>query len=156
MGAPEATDEAVIARFTEWFARTPTAFEFRELFVTDRRLLGTIVGESFKAALLRADTGANGRRELDGRSPAEIAAGDDCDIAVALPALRSIHLRRGSAFRRARLTLRWDDGGGSGGSLVLYNTSEGDEQAALVAALADDDRLAGVDVSVQSPRFGLF
>lgn len=151
-----ATDETetTLARFTEWFARTPNACELREVFVTDRRLLAPVVGESFRAALLRADTGETGRRRLDDRSPDEIAASADCDVAVPLSALRSIRLRRGSLVRRAALTVEWTTRSGSD-ALTLYNTSEGDEQTDALATLAADDRLRGVACTVETPWLGL-
>lgn len=155
-GSSDGDAEVTVGRFTEWFARTPNALEFREVLLTDERLLAPVVGESFRAALLRADTGEAGRRALDDRSPAEIAASGDCDVAVSLSALRSIRLRRGSPFRRATLTLRWSADAGATGELTLHNTSEGDEQAEAVEALAADDRLSHVDCAVEAPRFGLF
>jgi hypothetical protein len=163
----------VLARFTEWFRRRPNAFEFWEVVVTDRRLYWCRVGESFKSLLLRADTGERGRERVADAALAELPGLSDANFTVPLSALRRVELREGSLLRRASLTLAWDgDAAGAGGEesgvgaagggakpgagtgaeteWTLYNTARGDTQAAAVESLARDERLADVDVGIES------
>lgn len=140
--------EREIGRFSEWYRQTPTALEFFEGVLTDRRLIWCFVGESFKSLLLRADMGARGREEIADLAPETVARFDDRNRTLPLESLRSIRLYSGTRLRRARLTVEWDENGESG-SLELYNTSAGDPQVELVETLADDDRLTHVDITIE-------
>ena len=140
--------ERELGRFGEWYRRTPTALEFREGILTDRRLIWCFVGESFKSLLLRADMGARGRAEIAELSPAEVAAFDDRNRTIPLESLDSIRLFSGTRLRRARLTVEWNEEGKER-SLELHNTSAGDPQVELVETLADDDRLAHVEIVIE-------
>lgn len=139
--------EREIGRFSEWYHQTPTALEFFEGVLTDRRLIWCFVGESFRSLLLRADMGVRGREEISRLTPDEIAAFDDRNRKIALESLRSIRLYSGTRLRRATLTVEWE--GEERGSFELHNTSGGDPQVELVETLATDERLAHVDIAIE-------
>ena len=150
-------NERCLGRFTEWYRRTPVAFEFWEVLVTDRRMIGCRVGESFKSMLLRADMGERGREAIADLSPDKLVTSDRQLITVPTESLRRVHLQRGGLARRAVLTIEWDPINGEDSSpLELYNTRRGDPQVGLVETLADDDRLSHLTVSIDEPCFALF
>jgi hypothetical protein len=146
--------EERLARFTQWFRQRPTSLEFWEVVVTDERLVWCFVGESFSSLLLRADVGETGRREVGRRDPDDLLALNEENFAVPLADVRAVELDEGSRFRRASLTLTWEDEGGEE-SWTLSNTSDGDSQRDVVESLAADERLAHVDVTIEE-RGGLF
>ena len=133
------------------FRQRPTSLQFWEVVVTDERLVWCFVGESFSSLLLRADVGETGRRELEGRSADDLLALNEENFAVPLADVRKVDLDEGSRFRRASLTLTWEDEGGEV-SWTLSNTSDGDAQRDVVEALAADERLSHVDVAVTERR----
>jgi hypothetical protein len=139
-------DERSLGRFTEWYRQTPTALEFWEVLVTDRRLIWCCVGESFKSLLLRADMGARNRETIAELSPDELAVYDKRNIIVPLSALLSIRLKTYGFMRRTQMTIAWNDD--SHESITLYNTSEGDPQTDFVETLAADERLAHTKITV--------
>lgn len=140
--------EERLARFTQWFRQRPTSLEFWEVVVTDERLVWCFVGESFSSLLLRADVGETGRREIERSERDDLLALNEENFAVPLSDVRSIELDEGSRFRRASLTLTWEDEGGEQ-SWTLSNTSDGDSQRDVVESLAADERVAHVDVDVE-------
>lgn len=144
-------DERVLGRFTEWFRERPTSLEFREVVVTDERLVYCFAGESFSSMLLRADMGERTRRRLDDWTPAEALAADDRNLAVPLSALDRLELTEGTRTRRARLTLAWADDDG-GHEWTLSNTAAGDQQRDLVESLADHEAFDDVNVTIETPR----
>lgn len=150
-GTNEAADrEAELAHLTGWFRQRPTAFEFWEVVVTDRRLYRCRVGESFKSLLLRADVGERGRARVEEATPDELLGLNDANAAIPLSALRRISLRDGSLVRRAELTLSWVTDDGDETTWELHCTSASDVQMDVVESLARDDRLSHVDVDVRS------
>lgn len=142
--------ERTLGRFTEWFRHRATALEFWEAVVTDERLVWAFAGESFRAALLRADMGERTRERLAGLSPGEALALEERNFAVPLADLAAVELTTETRTRRARLTVEWE-ASGSAERWTLANTSRGEDQRALVEALAEDPAFADVDVSVSSP-----
>lgn len=140
------TDEHSLGWFTEWYRQTPTALEFWEVLITDRRLIWCCIGESFKSLLLRADMGARNRESIAELSPDELTAHNEQNITVPLSALHSIHLKTGGFIRRAQVTIAWDDDGHE--SMTLYNTSEGNSQIDFVETLAADERLAHTKITI--------
>ncbi|SFK99570.1 hypothetical protein SAMN04487950_1821 [Halogranum rubrum] len=143
--------ETRLAHFTQWFRQRPTSLEFWEVVVTDERLVWCFVGESFSSLLLRADVGETGRREIENRATDELLTLNEENFAVPLADVRRIDLDEGSRFRRASLTIAWEDDGGVE-EWKLSNTSDGDSQRDVVESLAADERLAHVDSSVAARR----
>ena len=140
--------EKRVARLTGWFRKRPTSLEFWEVVVTDRRAVLCFVGESFSSLLLRADVGERGRRAVADARPDELPTLDEHNFAVPLENLRTLRLWEGSCLRRPRLSFAWTADGGDV-SWTLYGTNGGDPRVDAVRALADDDRLAHADVSVE-------
>lgn len=143
--------EERIARFTQWFRTRPSSLEFWELVVTDDRLLWCFVGETFRSPLLRADMGERGRETLADLSPDEIAAFDGRNFVVPLADLVEIRLVTGTWIRRERLVVRWNANDGPQ-EVTLYQTKRGTTESESVERLADDPRLEGVELSVESSR----
>lgn len=151
--APDGDGEQRLARLTRWFERRPNSLEFWELVVTDDRLLWCFVGETYRSLLLRADMGERDRARMDDLDAAAVAAFDDRNFAVPLEDLRELRLVTGTWIRRERLVVRWHDPEtGDEEEVVLYRTRNADARTEAVERLAADDRLADVDVSVDSPR----
>ncbi|EJN60830.1 hypothetical protein [Halogranum rubrum] len=140
-----------LAHFTQWFRQRPTSLEFWEVVVTDERLVWCFVGESFSSLLLRADVGETGRREIEQRATDELLTMNEENFAIPLADVRRIELDEGSRFRRASLTIEWEDDGGVE-EWKLSNTSDGDSQRDVAESLAADERLAHVDVAVTEQR----
>ena len=149
----EGTGETEIARLTQWLRQRPNSIELWELVLTDERLVWCFVGESYRSMLLRADMGQRDRKLVDDSSLAELVDLDEANFAVPVDRLEAIRLTEGTRFRRARLEIEWDDREGTryDGSVTLVSTSDADPQGERVAALADDPRLADVDVAVDEP-----
>ncbi|WP_423743875.1 hypothetical protein V5735_12775 (plasmid) [Haladaptatus sp. SPP-AMP-3] len=145
-------DETRIAHLSGWFRQRPTSMEYWDLLVTDERLVWCFVGESFKSMLLRADTGERGRKELADATPNRALSFSDRNFAVPLDSVRSIRLREGTLFRRAKLTVSWTDGDAD--EFELSATKSADSHVGDVETLETDDRLSHVDIGVESA--GLF
>lgn len=153
---PMSEDETQVGWFTEWYRQTPTAIQFWEGLVTDKRVIWCRVGESFKSLLLRADMGARKRETVAELSPDELEEFNAPTFVMPLQSLRSIHLQQGGFMRRSRLTIEGEVTKTDGfESLTLYNTSEGDTQVDFVKELAADNHLSHVTISVDTPRFSL-
>ncbi|ADB60829.1 hypothetical protein Htur_1944 [Haloterrigena turkmenica DSM 5511] len=150
--------ETELARLTQWLRQRPNSIELWELVVTDERLVWCFVGESYRSMLLRADMGQRDRALVDDSGLEELLDLDEANFAVPLERLESIRLTEGTRFRRARLEIEWDDRAGTryDGSVTLVSTSDADSQRERVAALAEEPRLEGVAVGVESPRWSLF
>ncbi|AGB39343.1 hypothetical protein [Natronococcus occultus] len=150
------TDEDSIARLTNWLRRRPNSIEFWELVLTDEQLLCCFVGESYRSMLLRADMGERDRALVADTTPAELEGLDERNFSIPLEALESIRLVVGTRLRRATLEIEWDDDEKQPhlekGRLTLYAGRDADSQRDLVAGLADEPALAGVDVAVDSRR----
>ncbi len=146
-------DETQIAHLSGWFRQRPTSMEYWELLVTDERLVWCFVGESFKSMLLRADMGERGRKEITDATPDRALSFSERNFAVPLDSVRSIRLREGTLFRRAKLTVSWTDGDAD--EFELSATKTADSQVEDVAALENDPRLSHVDVAVETAD-GLF
>ena len=147
MTSKESTaDEYSLGWFTEWYHQTPTALEFWEILITDKRLIWCCIGEAFKSMLLRADMGARNREAIAELSPEKLAAYDKRNITVPLPALHSIHLKTGGFIRRTQMTISWEDNEYE--SMILYNTSEGDPQISFVKTLASSKYLSHTDITI--------
>lgn len=142
------TNETRIERFTGWFQQRPTSIAFWELLVTDRRLIWCFVGESFKALLLRADTGERGRAQIDDKTPQQALSLNEQNYAVSLDSLRSIHLREGTWLRRARLSVTLDDHGDTT-TVTLYGTQSSDSHRDIVRELGEKPALSHVDITVE-------
>ena len=140
--------EEEIGRFTEWYRRTPVSLEFWEGVLTDERLIWCFVGESFSSLLLRADTGTYAREAVAERSPETVADFDDRNITMALGNLEAIRLEPGSLFRRPSLVVEWE-----GEKFELEAVSGSDPQTEFVESLADDERLAHVEIGIERGRF---
>nr|WP_090614917.1 hypothetical protein [Natrinema salaciae] len=143
-----------MARLTHWFRQRPNSIEFWELVLTDERLLWCFVGESFRSVLLRADMGERNRAAVADLSPSAIAGYDERNLAVPLADLERLRLVTGTRLRRARLVVGWRAGDDRrADERTLYQSRTADPQRELVAELASDPRLEGVDVGVDAPRF---
>ena len=147
--SPEGSSEKRLGRLSGWLRRRPSSLEFWELFVTNERLIWCFVGETFSSALLRADVGERRRTALGDRTVEELVADDDRNFEIPVSALSRLRLVRGTRFRRARVEIDWD--GDDEGSMTLYNTKAGDEQAELFERLAEEPALEGVSIEIGSP-----
>ncbi|WP_049970066.1 hypothetical protein [Haladaptatus cibarius] len=148
--------ETLLAHLTGWFRQRPTSMEYWELLVTDERLVWCFVGESFKSMLLRADTGERGRQEIENITPKRALTLSERNFAVPLAAVESIRLRDGSLFRRATLTVEWDENGGAeSDSFELYATKSADSQVDDVETLQNESALSHVSVEAET-QSGLF
>ncbi|QSW98972.1 hypothetical protein [Haloterrigena alkaliphila] len=156
--ATDGGDETVIARFTQWLRQRPNSIELWELVLTDERLVWCFVGESYRSMLLRADMGQRDRALVDDSRLEELLGLDEANFAVPLERVESIRHTEGTRFRRARLEIEWDDREDRryDGDVTLVSTSDADPQRERVAGLADDPRLEGVAVALESPRWSLF
>lgn len=144
------SDESRIARFSGWFEQRPTSLTFWELFVTDRRVIWCFVGESFKSLLLRSDTAARAREQLDGIPPGQALSRHEQNHAVPLDSLRTIRLREGSWLRRATLTLEWDENESDTTIVTLYGTQSSDSQVDVGRDLRDEPALAEIDITAET------
>lgn len=156
--AADGRGETELARLTQWLRQRPNSIELWELVVTDERLVWCFVGESYRSMLLRADMGKRDRALVDDSRLEELVGLDEANFAVPLERLESIRLTEGTRFRRARLEIEWDDRAGTryDGSVTLVSTSDADSQRERVAALAEEPRLEGVAIAVESPGWSPF
>ncbi|MEM4781338.1 MAG: hypothetical protein QXG03_07255 [Halalkalicoccus sp.] len=137
--------EERLGHLTGWIRRRPSSLEFWELFLTTDRLIWCFAGETFSAALLRADMGETAREEIGSLSLEEIATYDERNFEIPLDSLSTLRLIRGSRFRRPRLEIEWN-----GESRTLYSTKASDAQEELVETLSQDPNLQDVSVAIDS------
>lgn len=145
--SPDTGSERLIAHFTEWFEQSPSTFRFWEVLLTSDRLVLCFVGESYQSVLLKADMGAQRRRELRNLTIDEVATRDENNVVVPTTDLTEIRFTGSSLLKRSSLTFEWQDASGERFSRTLYNVKGSDDQMDAVLELETEADLDHVDIT---------